>query len=195
MPQKITPRQRQDKLASFTYTDLLTGRSYIRYYAGKGRSQHIINGNSFYSDSITTTYFKSSSEETIDFDSPVTSTFVIDGSAIISATLELSGTPQTTMSGAIIRVRDGIETELGTARLITRYATDGSKRATEAVDLAKTRFRNGDILRLRTTVTTNDPGGAPTAILYHSPKNRTAGLSDTATGGILEAFVPFNVNI
>lgn len=198
MPQEIRRRDKEDKIASYTYTDLLTGKTYIHYYAGKGTANNILTGFIYYSTDVSTTV-SPVTLQTFDYDSPVTSTFVVDGSAIISCTVkkEAKSAPSSAciISGSILRVRKGTETDMGIIRLAnkTTAAEADDYRISDKLDLTKTRFKSGDTLRLR--ITMHVTGNNDDYSLYHDPKNRQGGLTDTVPGSTLDAYIPFNVNV
>ena len=198
MPARISSYVKGDRFANFNFTDLLTGRSYITYYAGRGLANDVIAGFTFYSDSIFTE-IPVNSKVVVDFDSPVTSTFLVDGDAIIQTTVaklvKSSPSSGVDVSGAVLRVRDGIETNMGEVLLGDEATTAdvNDYKMMDTVKLARTRFKSGDTLRLRISVHvlgTNDSWW-----LFHDPKNRTDTLPASNDGSQLIANIPFNVNL
>jgi len=199
MPQEIRRREKEDRIASYTFTDLLTGKTYIHYYGSSNGeaigSKHLLTGFVHYSED-TETAIPVSTTTAMDFDSPVTSTFVVDGTAVYSCSVtKRTAGAFVTVSGSVVRERDGIETDLGEVEIGKVLVGDASDdyRLTGHGSLDKTRFKNGDILRLRLNV---QSGAATTpSDIYHDPKNRQGALGSATKGSTLDVFIPFNVNV
>lgn len=198
MPIDIRRKEKEDRIASYTFTDILTGKTYIHYYGSSNgeaiTSTHLLTGFTCYSEDISTT-ITPPSYDTMNFDSPVTSTFVVDGTAIFSCTVKKGGANDTVIvSGSVLRIRNGNETDLGEVRIGNIVSGDAvdEYRITSHITLTKTRFKNGDTLRFRLKIKT---AGAVDWKIFHDPKNRKGSLDDATVGSTLDVYIPFNVNL
>lgn len=171
------------KLVTFTSSDVLSGVSYIDYYAGKTINGAVLTRTplpSYYrigTDIGYQTSFAAGAVDT-DFDVTFAEGITFKGEAIISMQVYSANAGATRTTNTItvyLRHWDGTtETQLGTATANYDPENDGAgyetfRTFTFSMDLAHVHFAVGDTLRFTLVGTQSTNGGA--VVVQHDPSN------------------------
>lgn len=197
-------RRSAEKIIPSSYTDIITGRGYVTFYAGDCLSAsgagsaspptYILRTNEFYSDyGISASGGLNALAGTsnnkawdLDFDLEIEKPILMEGEGFISVPVAFqvdgtNGPVDVTLSGAIAKVSGGSEEIIASG--VTYKVQLAGAAATQnmlavKVDIPRTTFKIGDTLRLN--IKTSAPGNNRAIILAFDPKNRTA-LPDPST--------------
>lgn len=133
---------------------------------------------------------------------------IIKGRAMVQITFALASTGVTTTSGYLVlnimRVRDGVETVIGTATTVTRNASSANilpYTETVIIDVTETSFVPEDTLRLNVEVWASQTSGSNVGntLVLHDPANRVeaniASHSVTTNPSYQAWFIPFKIDL
>jgi len=161
-------------IASYSGIDLATGKGIGKYYLfgisgtdylATTDSATISNSNNYYVDSQTSGY-------DLDFDITILNKMTVEGLSFASAMVKDSsgaGAHNFTLTFKVIKYDGVSETELASETGTTTVQNAGFGTITTDLDLQKTTFNKGDILRLNVVVPNTGAFGA--CRFYFDPSN------------------------
>lgn len=204
-------------LASYDSIDFLTGTGFVKFYGGYcagSANNYTLQSNAFYSDfSSGLPHIKTKSANMtgsftklldLDFDANVYLPCNLKGLLIVSVPLCLTGSggPNTAELYPVVRLRkyDGTtETEVASADLSgdtsTTTLNEYAETRTVIMDVPLTHYKKGEKIRITIEAWAKSTGTSQINV-YHDPAARSdlAGTF-TAFTSVLQAFLPFKLNI
>lgn len=195
---------------TFNYNDIATGKSIINHYGARASGAYLLMANRGYSDGTHTMSGKnvgngliigtSTPALDLDFDLEFDRPRVIEGKTLISVPIVIGLDAAVTSKGKVnVIVRkvvggtSGAETDLVSraTKVVSFTGTSGSEQRhfrmiAVIVDIPRTKFKAGDILRL-TCVTYVETGNTIRGGIGHDPKGRDYVLLQIGEEGLTVA--------
>jgi len=199
-------------IASYDYTDLITGKAYKTFYGINGIASYVlipVAADTHANDATTevgittissaiTTYAKGVD---VDFDMTVGIPQIIEGMAILNATVGSVGTNTKTIKLVGQILKNGVHLVSGsTTNMAQAAANPSSVECALNMDIPKTSFKVGDVLRLTCEVW-GSSGASAFFGLAHDGRDRndnkaaTHKTIDDAHSTQLKLFLPFNPDL
>lgn len=207
-------RKSSDILASFSYTELSTGKAVQLFYGGEVSPQDwTLSGNTFHSHEITSkaTPVQAGADrvvQDIDYDTLFLIPQTIDGKVLVNVTAGIKqGTGTTTISHyfkVYVRKWDGTtETDLGTGVADTETTASLVAGAVETkvfaieVDVSNKLIKKGETLRITIEQHGWNESANPTYVFGQDPQGRDDpdSIIDSGEPTQLKIWIPFKVNV
>lgn len=196
-------QSKENFIQSYDWTDIASGTGYIRYYLMEVEGDdNILSSNADYSDEIEETQTAKNSGDYVEWDlTPFNKPTIIRGQlrATIGLSLTQAGATATYLKLKAYNYDGTTATLLAEGNLIrqTGIGTTFKGVKTAQIDIPKTKFKKGDILRLRLELYF---GGVDTAnfTIGQDPMNRdgailTPSTDDSITASYIQ--VPFDISL
>lgn len=215
----VVPRIPQ-AVASFNFDDIAEGTGIVVFHGGNtktssGAYKYVLRKNEFYSNEISSGGIVAGTVDNklldMDFDVTFNKPKIIDGEALVSIPVGVSGNVAASnyvgyVAVAVQKVSDGVETELyalTSGSLVNTAESFQSERNTILLDLPRTTFKIGDKLRLQIQLYGRGNGADSAYVLIGmDPKNRvqSGSLSEETLKWVsgdadLQFHVPFKLDI
>ena len=195
-------RKSRENITSYNFLDVATGTGILVMYAGITSSGARLNNYAFYSERVGTVGGLSSGVwkimNSLDFDVNLTNNFIMEGETIINVPHGILGATSTMdyrsyVDAIIKRIRDGevktVTSQSGSSIRVEPVGQWNYIKGISAIniDIPKTNFKNGDILRLTINQYGKEVDNIPAAsgiwFIGHDPKNRdTSGNEQIVSG-------------
>ena len=175
---------------NYTFTDVVTGQSYVLYYAGKTHPSEIVLNPFVFQSNPLYTDFSQTSTTPVPFDTPVEKTVTINGEANCKfhATARVVQTAwDYDIDFSLERIRNGTATVIGSATA-TGFSSAAAATGSITFNCTKTRLVRGDVLRLTVFIDMEATNVNNRTALQHDPNEGTTDYD-------LKVYVPFRVDL